>query len=373
MASPTPLFTAFKLTPSLPLAHRIVLAPLTRSRSSPTHVPQPRMTTYYADRATKGGLLITEATAVSASGYGYPETPGIYTDEMVEGWSDVAKAVHGKGGFIFTQLWHVGRISHPDYQAGGALPISSSAVAPKDTTIYTPSFAPVHPPAPHSLNIPEIQSVLVDFEHAAANALKAGLDGVEIHGANGYLVEQFLSDGVNQRTDSYGGSVENRARFALEVVQAAIKGVGGDASKVGIRLSPWGTFNDIKTSDTEALMSYLLPRLDVLGLAYIHFIEPRFATIPSTASASPLSQLRPLIKQTPVILAGGYESNTATEAIDAGLGDLVAFGRRFLSNPDFVERVRNDWELNPYDRDTFYIPGDKGYNDYPFYTKKASA
>jgi N-ethylmaleimide reductase len=352
------LFSEYQLGP-IRLKNRMVMAPLTRSRAEAGNVPTPLAIEYYAQRAG-AGLIITEATQASEGGQGYINTPGVHSTPQVDRWKQVTDAVHAKGGRIFVQLWHVGRISHPDFRGGDA-PIAPSAIAPRGVQVYTPTgLKPV--PVPRAMDVEEIANIVYQFKSAAYNARAAGFDGVEVHGANGYLLDQFLEDGTNQRTDDYGGSVENRARLLLEVVDAVCDVWQRD--RVGVRLSPGGTFNDMFDSDPAATFSYAVKALASRDLAYLHLIEPA-----QRQGEHPLPDLsarffRPLYPRT-LIVAGGYNLKRANAALKEGIADLVAFGQLFLANPDLPERFRRNAPLNTPDPETFYGGGAKGYTDYP--------
>ena len=351
------------------LKHRIVMAPLTRMRAQqPGNVPSELNARYYAQRASAGGLLITEATQISPRGQGYPATPGIHSKEQVEGWRLLTEAVHEKGGLIFLQLWHVGRISHSSHQPDGGLPLAPSPVKTAGNAL-TASWT--HEPfeTPREIRLDEIPSLIAEYRAAARNALAAGFDGVELHAANGYLLDQFLRDGTNKRTDQYGGSFENRARFLFEVLDAVGEVFGFD--RVGIRLSPLGSFNDMSDSDPVGLFGYVLRELSKKPIAYVHLIEARAdeggpdERVPLGSGAAPTAALfRPFYKGV-LIGAGGFTRKSATEAIAAGTVDGVAFGRLFISNPDLPLRLQRSAPLNHYDRLTFYGGGLKGYTDYP--------
>ncbi|HEX4963182.1 MAG TPA: alkene reductase [Thermoanaerobaculia bacterium] len=353
-----PLLTPVKLGPYT-LRNRAVMAPMTRNRAQEAQVPAPYSATYYAQRAS-AGLIVTEGSQVSPQGIGYPNTPGIHSEEQVAAWKKVTSAVHERGGRIFLQLWHVGRISHPSLQPGGALPVAPSAVAAEGTVFtYT---GPQPFVTPRALEIDEIPGIVEQFAHGARQALEAGFDGVELHGANGYLIDQFLRDGTNHRTDAYGGSLENRVRFLVEVV-AAVVGVWG-ADRVGVRLSPTGTFNTMSDSDPVATFSHAAQALDRFGLAYLHVVEP--VSGPMATPGAP--EVAPAIRQVfhgPLILNGGYDLATADAAIAAGQADLISFGQPFLANPDLPERFAEGAPLNAPDYATFYMGGEKGYTDYP--------
>lgn len=353
----------------LTLPNRIIMAPLTRMRSKqPGNIPQPLNATYYAQRAS-AGLIISEATQISQQGQGYPATPGIYSAEQVEGWKLVTDGVHKSKGRIFLQLWHVGRISHRSHQPNGQLPVAPSAIKPEGGT-FSAEWEPVTFDTPRELELAEIKNIVSDYATAARNAKEAGFDGVEVHGANGYLLDQFLQDGSNKRSDEYGGSIENRARLLLEVVDEAI-GVWG-AGRVGVRLSPYGTFNDMRDSDPVALFTYVLEQLNARKIAYVHLIEPRSSSAGSQdgniADAPHTAEIFRKSFTGVLISAGGYVRNEAMKAVESGAVDAVAFGRFFISNPDLPTRLEKDSDLNAYDRSSFYGGGEKGYTDYPALT-----
>ncbi len=324
------LFSPIKIDNYL-LQNRIFMAPMTRCRSSEGNIPNDMMARYYAQRAS-AGLIITEATQISTRGIGYPHTPGIHTPEQVEGWKKVTKAVHQCGGRIFLQLWHVGRISHPAFH-NGELPVAPSAIKPEGS-IYTPDGMKEFV-TPHALTINEIANVVQDYVRGAKNAIEAGFDGVEIHGANGYLIDQFLRDGTNHREDAYGGSIDNRSRFLLEIVRGIIAAIGSD--KTGIRLSPSGTFNDMKDSDPTNHFSYICEILNEFDLAYLHIVDALEGDIRHGANVVDLSVLREAYKGV-LIANGGYTQERGNMAIQSGLADAVAFGALFLANPDLPER-----------------------------------
>lgn len=353
------LFTPVKLGPYT-LKNRMVMAPLTRNRSTETYSPQDMNVTYYKQRAS-AGLIITEATQISPQGLGYPLTPGIYTSEQIAGWKKITDAVHEKGGHIFLQLWHVGRISHPSLQPDNKLPVAPSAIKPEgDAFTYTGLQPFVEPRA---LETDEIISIINDYKHAAECALKAGFDGVEVHAANGYLIDQFLRDGSNQRNDEYGGSLENRSRFLLKVLDTVIDVWGHD--RVGVRISPLNSFNSMHDSDPEALFSYATKQLNPLKLAYLHVVEGSILTPVNDDTAFDLKILSKLYDS--VYMANsGYTKQTANDAIASGHATVVSFGSLYLANPDLVERFKHDTELNIPDQSTFYGGDEKGYTDYPF-------
>lgn len=357
----------------LSLKNRVIMAPLTRMRSKqPGNIPWALNAEYYAQRAS-AGLIISEATQVSQQGQGYPATPGIHSDAQIEGWKLVTDAVHKKGGKIFLQLWHVGRISHSSHQPGNAAPVAPSAIAPTGMT-FTADWKQVPYETPHALTAEEIPTIIADFKHAAENAKRAGFDGVEVHGANGYLLDQFLQDGSNHRTDQYGGSIENRTRFLLEVVDTVI-GVWG-ASRVGVRLSPYGTFNSMSDSDPIALFSHVIGELNTRNIAYLHVIEPRATSAggsDAVADSAPSTSALFRKKFNGVFIsAGGYTAENAQQTVETGQADAIAFGRLFISNPDLPERLANGMALTPYNRATFYGGTEKGYTDYPTATAQAA-
>ena len=360
--SGTTLFEPVRLG-RLELANRVVMAPMTRNRASnPGRVPTPLMAEYYRQRASSG-LIIAEATHASPEGFGYPATPGILSPEQVEGWRGVTEAVHDAGGRIVLQIWHVGRISHPLYQPQGARPVAPSAVTPAGHS-YTPR-GPLPFVEPRALETDEIGVIVEDFARGAANAKAAGFDGVELHGANGYLVDQFLRDGTNCRTDRYGGGVENRARFLLEVTRA-MRDVWGPG-RVGVRLSPSGTFNDMFDGRPRETFGYAARALGGLEPAYLHVVAPDGSDrrhAPPGWEAVPVSFFRPIFKGA-LIGAGGYTFGTAEAAVAAGEMDAVAFARSFIANPDLVDRFRRGAPLADADPTTFYGGGEAGYADYP--------
>lgn len=356
------LYTPFDLKGQI-LRNRFVMAPLTRNRATHgTDVPHSLNAEYYAQRAGDAGLIISEASQISPVGKGYGWTPGIYSPEQVAGWKLVTDAVHAKGGTIFLQLWHVGRISHPSLQPNGLPPVAPSAIAPvkQRTFIETGSFAEIG--TPRALDLEEIPGIIEDYRKAARNAMDAGFDGVEIHAANGYLIQQFLSDRSNKRTDSYGGSVENRMRFALEVAEAVVSEVGSDRS--GIRISPLTTSNDDLDSDPSAVYFPLVRELNAVQLAYIHVVEGVTGG-PRDSLGFDFHALRKEFEGA-WIVNNGYNLEMAMEAVSSGYADLVAFGRRYIANPDLAERYKQNLPLNTPDPSTFYGGDAKGYTDYPF-------
>ncbi|HEX5805821.1 MAG TPA: alkene reductase [Macromonas sp.] len=342
----------------LTLANRIVMAPLTRNRAGAGLVPSELAATYYAQRAS-AGLIITEATQVSAQAQGYQDTPGLYTPEQIAGWRKVTDAVHAQGGRIFVQLWHVGRVSHVDVQPGGAAPVAPSAIRAVTKTFVNNEFADVS--EPRALALDELPGIVNDFRQAAANAMAAGFDGVEIHGANGYLLEQFIKDGANQRTDAYGGSVENRARLLLEVVAAVAKEIGAD--RTGVRISPVSPFNDVSCSDPQPQYNHIAEQLSALGIVYLHVVEGATGG-PRDAALFDYDALRRRFKQT-YLANNGYDREFATVQLNEDKADLFAFGRPFISNPDLVERLKTGAALAQINPATLYGGGAAGYTDYP--------
>lgn len=367
------LFTPLPLG-TITLPNRIVMAPLTRMRSKqPGNIPHALNAEYYAQRAS-AGLIISEATQISPQGQGYPGTPGIHSPEQVAGWKLVTDAVHRAGGHIVLQLWHVGRISHPSHQPGGVLPVAPSALAAKNSSTYTADWKETPILTPRALETAEIPGIIADFTRAAQNAKEAGFDGVEVHGANGYLIDQFLQDGSNHRTDRYGGSIENRSRLLLEIVDEVIKIWG--KNPVGVRLSPYGTFNDMRDSDPVALFTYVLQQLGARGITFVDLIEPRATNAGgSDAIAKDAPNISALFRKAfsgVMISAGGYDPQQAKEAVEHQHVDAVAFGRHFIANPDLPERIRQNAALNKYNRSTFYGGAEKGYTDYPTMSTKAA-
>ncbi len=359
-----PLLTPFELGPSR-LANRVVMAPMTRSRAGAGHAPTAMNATYYEQRAS-AGLLITEGTQVSPQGVGYPSTPGIHSAEQVAGWRLVTDAVHARGGRIFAQLWHVGRVSHPSLQPGGGLPVAPSALA-AEGQIFT-ATGPQPFVVPRALETDEIAGVVRQFGEAARRALEAGFDGVELHGANGYLIDQFLRDGTNRRSDRYGGPIENRVRFLLEVASEVAEVWGED--RVGVRISPTNPFNSMADSDPLATFTHVARKLAELGLVYLHVVDPLPPTAPTTsaASASAAEWITPHLRQAfrgALIANGGYTLETAGRVLAAGDADLVSFGAPYISNPDLVERFAAGAPLAAPDRATMYGGAEKGYVDYP--------
>jgi len=352
------LFDPVKLG-AISMSNRIVMAPLTRNRAGEGGVPQPINATYYAQRAS-AGLIISEATPISAMAHGYPALPGIYTDAQVAGWKKVTEAVHAKGGKIVIQLWHVGRISHPSLLPNHALPVAPSAIKPAGQAFTYQGL--VDYVEPRALEADELAGIVADYVHATQYALAAGFDGVEVHSANGYLLDQFLRDGSNQRTDNYGGSFENRARLLMEVTKAVVAVAGAD--RVGVRLSPVNPFNDMKDSNPQALFNYVTESLNQFNLAYLHVVE---GGIHGGGIADPFDfdAMRKLFKGA-YIANLSYDKARGNAAIASGHADAVAYGVPFIANPDLVERFKADAPLNEADASTFYGGTEKGYTDYPF-------
>jgi len=347
----TPLFSSYQLG-EIELKNRMVMAPMTRSRALEGNVPNPMAETYYVQRAG-AGLIVTEATQVSPQGVGYIRTPGIHSPEQIAGWKKITNAVHRAGGKIFLQLWHVGRISHPDFH-NGALPVAPSAIA-ADGDVFT-AQGPKKMVTPRALELSEIPAIVEQFRRGAENAKAAGFHGVELHGANGYLLDQFTRDGTNRRADRYGGSIENRVRLPLEVTQAVVSVWGKE--RVGYRISPTGAFNSMSDSNPRATFSHLTRELSALGIGYLHVIDP----VKAADRLAPA--LRKLFNGT-FIVNGGYDGASANAAITSGEADLVAFGVPFLANPDLPLRIQTGAILNAPDQATFYTGEARGYTDYP--------
>lgn len=347
----------------LTLTNRIAMAPMTRARSGPSRIPNALMAEYYAQRAS-AGLIITEATSISEQGLGWNESPGIYTEAMREGWKPVPKAVHQRGGRIFLQLWHCGRASHSDFH-DGALPVSASAIRLNGDEVHTPKGKKPYE-TPRALETEDVPAVVEDYREAAGRAREAGFDGVEIHAANGYLLNQFLESRTNQRTDAYGGSVENRFRFLREVV-TAVTGVL-PANRVAVRLSPNGAFNDMGSPDYREQYLYAARELDGFGLAYLHVMDGLAFGFHKLGDPLTLKDFREVF-QGPLMGNCGYDKETAEQAVTSRDADLIAFGRPYLTNPDLVERFANNWPLAPLsDMSTWYTPaGAEGYTDFPAY------
>ena len=355
------LFTTYPLG-EMELPSRIVLSPMTRNRAT-DNVPNELMVEYYSQRAG-AGLIVTEGTAPSPNGLGYPRIPGIFSEGQIAAWRLVTDAVHAKGGHIFMQLMHTGRIGHPDNLPPGAEVVGPSAIAAKGE-MYTDSKGLQPHPVPRAMTRADINEATGEFAQAARNAVAAGFDGVELHGANGYLIDQFLNPAANQRDDAYGRDATGRNRFAIEVATAVVKAIGKD--RVGIRLSPYGVFNDLEIFDgIEAQYTALVSALSELGLAYVHLVDHSSLGAPKPATST-VEAIRNHFRGT-LILSGGYDRARAEADLERGLGDLVAFGRLFLSNPDLPQRLLSGAPLNDADFATFYTPGEKGYTDYPALT-----
>jgi len=365
------LFTSVQVG-SYAFSHRVVLAPLTRMRAEEGAIPGPLMAEYYAQRTSAGALLIGEATIAAPNGNGYLGAPGLYDDSQIAGWRLVTDAVHAKGGKIFLQLYHAGRQSSEQVQPAGSQPVGPSAIAHGGVAYTKSGWVPNTPN--RELKIEEIAELVESFRRAAQRGVEAGFDGVELHAANGYLFDQFLQDGSNKRTDIYGGSFENRARFLLDTTRAVISVWGSD--KVAVRLGPSGSWGDMSDSDPEGLFTYVATELGKLDLAYLHLIEPRVLGNVDDDSRDPNPVAAQLIRKFykgTIIAAGGFKGDTAEAVIAAGDADLVAFGRDFIANPDLPERLRRNLPLNPYDRPTFFGGTEVGYIDYPFYEERAAA
>ena len=355
---PALLFQPFRLG-DLDLPNRIVMAPLTRNRATPgTDAANDLMAAYYRQRAS-AGLIVTEASQISRQGQGYIWTPGLYSEAQVEGWRKTTRAVHEAGGRIFAQMWHVGRVSHKSLQPNGGQPVAPSAIRAKTRTFIATGFADVS--EPRALTAPEIAAIVEDYAHAAENAKRAGFDGVEAHAANGYLIDQFLRDGSNRRDDAYGGGIENRARFALEVVDAVLK--VWPAARVGVRIAPVSPANDVADSNPTGLFGYLAQRLSERRLAYVHVVEGATQG-PRDYAPFDYAALRRNFAGA-YIANNGYTRELAIETLASGRADLIAFGKPFIANPDLVERLRVAAPLAEPNRDTFYGGGAQGYTDYP--------
>jgi N-ethylmaleimide reductase len=353
----TKLFDSFKLG-NLTLPNRLVMAPLTRNRALAGLVPSPLSAEYYGQRAS-AGLLISEATQVSQQGQGYQDTPGIYSKEQVAGWRKVTDHIHERGGRIFLQAWHVGRISHTSLQPNGGAPVAPSAIRANTKTYVNNAFTEVS--EPRALDLSEIPGIIDSYKRGAANAIEAGFDGVEVHGANGYLLDQFARDGINKRTDAYGGSIENRARLMLEVSKAIADEIGAD--RTGIRISPVTPANDASDSNPQPLFEYIVDQLNALKLVYIHVIEGATGG-PRDVAPFDYGSLRKRFKGA-YMANNGYDFELATKVLAAGAADLIAFGKPYIANPDLVERLKKGAPLNTPDKATFYGGGAKGYTDYP--------
>jgi N-ethylmaleimide reductase len=369
------LFSPVQIGP-ITLAHRIVMAPLTRSRSlQPGDIPSDLMREYYTQRASEGGFIISEATAISVTARGWLGAPGLYSDEQVDGWKKITAAVQAKGCHMFSQLWHTGRSSHVE-MTGGKAPVSAS-VNPaywEDASHVVSTPSGWVKPSPHrALDLAEIPGIIEDYRKAAERAKAAGFEGVELHAANGYLIDQFLQDGSNHRTDAYGGSIESRSRLLLEVVEAMASVWGNE--RVAVRIGPGGIWNGMSDSNPHALFDYVAEQLNQFELAYLHIIEPRVkGNVLAAEGLAPIAaeHLRKIFKGK-IIAAGGFEPDSAEAIVEKGDADLVTFGRYFISNPDLPARIKRGLPLSNYDRATFYTFDARGYTDYPFYSEQAVA
>jgi N-ethylmaleimide reductase len=366
----TTLFDPCRLG-DIQLATRLVMAPLTRNRAGPGQVPTPLMAAYYAQRAdptTGAGLLITEASQITQQGQGYLDTPGLFSAEQIAGWQRVTKAVHERGGRIVVQMWHVGRISHTSLQPGGGAPVSSTARRARTKTYLAGGFGDVS--TPRALATDEMPGIVDDYRRAALNAIEAGFDGVEVHAANGYLIEQFLRDSINDRTDRYGGSPENRIRLLVEVMNAVAGAIG--SGRTGLRLSPVTPANDAgPDSDPQGLYGLAVRTLAPLKLAYLHLVEGATGG-PRDVAPFDYAALRAQAAGTPWMVNNGYDRAMALQAVASGSADLVALGRLFIANPDLGLRLRRDAPLNALDRATLYGGGAAGYTDYPTLQQQAA-
>jgi N-ethylmaleimide reductase len=363
------LFTPIKLG-NRTLNHRVAMAPLTRSRAGqPGNVPTPMNVEYYRQRAS-AALIVTEATQISQQGQGYAWTPGIHSLKQINGWKQVSDAVHAEGGTIFLQLWHVGRVSHPVFQPNGALPVAPSALPVAGKTFILDEqgngvWGDV--PVPQALTIEGIQVIIEDYRRAARNAMLAGMDGVEIHAGNGYLLDQFINSASNHRDDEYGGALQNRARLLLEVTRAIIAEVG--AQRVAVRLTPMGRFMGMGDETPEETFSYIVRQLDAMNLAYLHLVEPAMVGTVRDEQFDPrwdaiIERLRGEFSGV-LMLAGGYDQQSAEQALNDGRADLIAFGRPFIANPDLPARLQGNHPLNAADGDSFFGGDERGYIDYP--------
>ena len=365
MRDTSPLFRPLRIG-AIEVPNRVLMAPLTRNRADADGTPKAIAEDYYRQRAS-AGLIVTEATQISPEGKGYLDTPGIHTDTHVAAWRRITDAVHAASGRIFLQLWHVGRISHVSLQPNGQVPVAPSAIRAKTQTFNADGF--VDTSEPRALETDELPRIVADYTRAAERAKDAGFDGVEVHAANGYLLDQFLRDGTNKRTDAYGGSAQNRARLTVEVTKAVV-GVWG-ADRVGIRLSPLSSFNDMSDSAPEQTFANAYRQLDTLGLAYLHVVEKFPGIAQSAEDRATLDRLRKLWSGT-YIDNGDFDAAEAEAWIAKGRATAVAFGRPFIANPDLPERYRTSAALNTADQATFYGGGEAGYIDYPFLGQKAA-
>ena len=348
---------------SLSLKNRVVMAPMTRGRAGEARTANSLMAEYYAQRAG-AGLIVSEGTAISQQGYGWTHSPGIYTAQQTEGWKQVVDAVHQQGTPIYLQLWHTGRASHSSFQPNNSLPIAPSAIKIEGAEAHTPSGKKPYE-IPRALETEEIPQVVEEYRQAAANAKQAGFDGVEIHGANGYLIDEFLQSKTNQRSDRYGGSIANRYRFLKEVIEAVLS--VWDAQSVGVRLSPNGSFNDMGSPDYREAFTYIVRQLNSFKLGYLHLLDGLAFGFHELGKPMTIGEVRKIYDGT-LIGNCGYDRAAAEKAIASGDADAIAFGRPYISNPDLVTRLANDWELNPdAEMDVWYSPGAEGYTDFPTY------
>ena len=365
MSRDSSLLTPYLLNDVLELNNRVVMAPLTRARAGSLRIPTDLMAEYYRQRAS-AGLIISEATVISEQGIGWIDSPGIYNDEQVQGWKKVVNAVHQEGGKIFMQLWHCGRASHSHFHKG-ELPVAPSAIKLNGEFIQTPSGKQLYE-TPHALTVEEIKQIVCDYQAAAKHAMHAGFDGVEVHAANGYLIDQFLQSKTNERTDDYGGDIKKRCRFLGEVLSAVISEV--PANKVGVRIAPNGVFNDMGSPDYRETFIHVAERLDKFSLAYLHVMDGLAFGFHDLGEPMTLNDFREVYSGT-VMGNCGYTQETAELAISNKSADLIAFGRPFISNPDLVERFANDWPLaEEAPTEAWYAPTETGYTDYPTYQAK---
>ncbi len=357
------LFSNYQLN-EIPLKNRMVMAPLTRCRAL-NNIPNDLMATYYSQRAG-AGLIITEGTSPSINGIGYARIPGIYNDTQVEAWKETTDQVHKLGGKIFLQLMHCGRVAHPDNVPEGGEILAPSDIKLKETKMFVDEKGELAIPTPKEMSISDIKKTIQEYRKAASNAIKAGFDGVEIHGANGYLIDQFFNPASNQRTDKYGGNIENRTRFALEIINEVINEIGSD--KVGIRISPYGVMNEMEIYDEiDDFFMYLATQLNRLNIAYIHIADHESMGAPNVPKE--IKKKIRIIYNNTIILCGGFTKELAKEAIKSNDADLVAFGRPFIANPDLVGRFTENARLNIPNSDFFYTEGKEGYVDYPYLKK----
>ena len=362
MSKASPLLKPVSINKTLELKNRVVMAPLTRSRAGSDRIPNALMAGYYRQRAS-AGLIISEATVVSEQGIGWMDSPGIYNDAQVQGWKQVVNAVHEAGGTIFLQLWHCGRASHSSFH-GGELPVAPSAIKLNGEYIQTPK-GKEHYETPAALTVEQIKKTVNDYKKSARRAMQAGFDGVEVHSANGYLIDQFLQSKTNERTDSYGGSISNRYRFLDEVLQAVMEEVSVD--RIGVRLAPNGVFNDMGSADFREQFTFVAEQLNNFSLAYLHVMDGLAFGFHELGEAMTLAEMRKVFNG-PLMGNCGYTQKTAEQAIENKFADLIAFGRPFISNPDLVERFENDWPLaEEAPMEIWYAPTEDGYTDFPAY------